>query len=357
MEIRLGLDYTAVFAVLSELVEIGLVVMNPSGEMDFASGRARSLLGCGDDLSVDGCPREVQSTLAEIVHDVRSGAVRSSQKQIRFEANGKSHDLNLEGYPIDEGDCSGVLILVRDADIMRKMAQDLRLSAQLRNTRRLYQAVVHDLRQPISAIMVHLDLLRDRLDIEEQNGAESNPALKSLTVIRNQVTDLSRTLTLMLEEIQPSERQERGFSLRDALEDVVRLIEPQAAQQEVEVSVELSKHAARMSGSRQMLKQALLNLAVNALDAMPEGGHVKVALDVSDSEAEIEIEDTGMGIPPDVLSHIFEMHYTTKAAGTGVGLFVARDVIERHGGRIEVDTETGRGTLFRVILPVSTNGS
>lgn len=231
------------------------------------------------------------------------------------------------------------------------------MSAQFRTTRRLYEAVVHDLRQPISAIMVHLDLLRDRLGPEDDDAEGANPAHRSLRVVKKQVTDLSRALTLLLEEIHPSEAEERGFSLRDVLEDVIRLVEPQAAHQEVEVNVKSSDHAARMSGSRQRVKQALLNLAVNALDAMPDGGLLDIELGVASSEAVISFRDSGVGIQPDVLSHIFEMHYTTKAAGTGVGLFVARDVIERHEGRIEVDTEPGSGTLFRVVLPVSKNGS
>lgn len=356
METHVGLDYTAVFAVLSELVESGLVVVNPTGEMDFASGRARLLLGCGDDLTIGACHKDIRSTIAEIVQDVHSRSAHSTQKNVRFEADGKARDLVLEGHKIDENACSGVLILVKDASSMQRMAQDLQMSAQFRNTRRLYQAVVHDLRQPISAIMVHLDLLRDRIAVDNRES-DDNPRVRSLQVIKNQVSDLSRTLTLLLEEIHPSGGEERGYSLRDVLEDVIRLVEPQAAQQNVNVNVVTCDHAGRMNGSRQRVKQALLNLAVNSLDAMDGGGDLDVEFNVEGGEASITFRDSGVGIEPDVLPHIFEMHYTTKTVGTGVGLYVARDVVERHGGRIEVDAEPGRNTAFTVILPVSMNGS
>lgn len=356
METELSLNYTQVFSVLSELVEIGLVVMNPSGEMDFASERARELLGCERELAVHACPKDIQTALQEIVRGVVSGAAPSVQKSASFEVGGEERDLMLEGHPIDETHCAGVLILVKDALNMRRMAQDIRMSAQFRNTRRLYHSVVHDLRQPISAVMLHIDLLRDRLPADESDG-KSHPAANSLRVIKKQVEDLSRALTLLLEEIQPSEVEERGFSLVEVLEDTMRLVAPQAAHEDVEVHLVTDNHAGRMSGSRQRIKQALLNMAVNALDAMSDGGTLKVAMKVVGNEAIVTLEDTGIGIKPEALGRIFEMHYTTKSAGTGVGLFVARDVIERHGGRIEVDTEVGRGTTFRVILPVSTNGS
>lgn len=357
METRLGIDFAAVFAVLSEQVEIGLLVINPSGEMEFASSRARTLLGCGDDLTVHACHTDVQSAIKAIVSAIRNGEVQSMQQEVRFEHNGAPGNIVLEAYAIEEDECSGVLILVKDAASMRRMAQDLRMSAQFRNTRRLYQAVVHDLRQPISAVMVHLDLLRERFGDDDDGEVESNPPLKWIGVIRNQVTDLNRALTLLLEEIEPAETEERGFSLRAVLEDVIRLIEPQAAQQKVEMHVSIDEHAARMSGSRQRIKQALLNLAVNALDAMQDGGMLRVKLTVRGGEAIISFRDVGEGIEPSVLPHIFEMHYTTKAIGTGVGLYVARDVVQRHGGSIQVDTEVGQGSHFQVRLPVSENGS
>jgi signal transduction histidine kinase len=357
METRLALDYTSVFSVLSELIEIGIVVVNPAGEMDFASGRARTLLGCPDELSLESCHPPLQTAIQEIIAGQRGRSDMSLEKEVRVDVGGQEHHLLLDAHRIEESDCSGILILVRDADNLRKMALDLQMSAQFRNTRRLYQAVVHDLKQPITAVLVHLDLLRGLLRNDDEEGEEPpSPEMKSLRVIKSQLTDLNRTLTLLLEEIQPAETEERGFSLRDVVEDVARLVEPQAAQQDVSVTVLAGEHAARMTGSRQLVKQAILNLAVNALDAMPDGGDLALALDVNDGRANIRVQDTGTGIESEVLPHIFEMHYTTKASGTGAGLYVARDVIRRHEGTIDVETVKGKGSCFRVSLAVSESG-
>lgn len=356
MEAKLALDYGSVLSVLSGLVEVGLVVVNGDGELDFASDRARTLLGCEGHLSLESCYPAARDAIRDAIHSIEPHDQDFSRRQIQFEADGVRREISLEAHPIDEDACSGYLVLVKDEDNMRKMATDLGLAAQFRNARRLYRAVVQDLKQPISAVMLHADLVRERVSPSDGNTEPSTEA-RSLGIIKSQITELNHALTLLLEEIEPADTEERGFSLRDVIDDVRRLVEPLAASQAVELDVSVSEHAARLSGNRQRVKQAILNLAVNALDAMPEGGILRIDLTVSGDQAEIVVADTGVGIPPEVVPHIFEMHFTTKETGTGVGLYVARDVIKKHGGHITLDTSGARGTTFRVALPVSENGS
>lgn len=356
MEARLSLDYASVFTVLSGLVEVGIVVLNSDGEMDFASDRARSLLGCRGRSDVDACYPATRDAIRELVETSRSGQRRSARKNVQFDLDGKQVDLHLESHPIEEDSCTGVLVLVKDAENMRKMATDLGLAAQLRNTRRLYHAVVQHLKQPISVVLLHADMIKDALPPEDA-GDDPPKGVRSVEIIRSQINELNHSLTLLLEEIAPSDTEERGFSLRDVLKDVTRLILPSASRQDVEIDLRCGEHAARLNGYRQRVKQALLNVAVNALDAMPDGGKLTLELKVSGSLAEVSIHDSGKGIDPDVIDHIFEIHYTTKDTGTGVGLYVARDVISKHGGDIQVDTVPDRGSTFRVVLPVSENGS
>lgn len=354
MEAKLGLDYGSVFSVLSGLVEVGLVVLNADRELDFANERARSLLGCGSVLDLEECFPEVRTALMDAADAVDAGTGRT--RRIRIESDGSSRAITLEAHPIEEDACTGYLVLVKDVENMRRMATDLGLAAQFRNTRRLYRAVVQNLKQPISAVMLHADLVRERLAPDDESE-EPSVEVRYLGIIKRQIRELDRALTLLAEEIEPAATEERGFSLCEVIADVQKLVEPLAAGQNVEVEVTLPDHAARMNGYRQKVKQAFLNLAVNALDAMPGGGTLHVAVHVANDEAEVSISDTGVGIEPDVVPHIFEMHFTTKDTGTGVGLYVARDVIEKHDGRLTVQSEPNKGSTFRVILPVSKNGS
>lgn len=357
MELRTAPDYASVFSVLSKLIEVGVVVLSPDGGIDFASERARELLGCEDRVHLRACHPEVAQTIGEMIASASEGGLRSMQKEIRIEDGNETHHVSLSLHPIDEEACTGYILIAKNAENMRRMAADLRLAAQFRNTRRLYHAVVEDLKQPISAIKLHAELVRDVLTPENGNGKPARE-LRSLDVIRNQIGELHRALMLLLEEIDPADTEEQAFSLWDVVDDVVRLVEPLAALQNVEVEVVDGNHAARLNGSRQRVKQAVLHLAVNALDAMPEGGILTFDLSAKDRRAVLRVTDTGAGIDEDVLPHIFELHFTTKNTGTGVGLYVAREVFRRHQGSVKVvETKVGDGTTFQVVLPVSDSPS
>jgi signal transduction histidine kinase len=136
------------------------------------------------------------------------------------------------------------------------------------------------------------------------------------------------------------------------IRDVATLLGPQAAHQGVEFDARLPGSPLWLTGHRDRLKQAFLNLATNALEAMPTGGRLSVAVESQNGSVSVAVRDTGPGIPADILGKIFNMYYTTKDGGTGIGLHVARSVVEAHGGEIEVDTGPGAGTCFHISLPV-----
>ena len=131
------------------------------------------------------------------------------------------------------------------------------------------------------------------------------------------------------------------------------LVSPQAKQQRVAVETSLPEGPVPFTGHRDRLKQALLNIAMNALEAMPSGGHLAINLENSDGQIRIALRDSGPGISPELQSQIYKMHFTTKSGGTGIGLYVARSVVESHGGDIQVETAAGGGTCFQICLPVT----
>ena len=341
----------AIIAVLSELLEIGLVIFNGSGEMEFASPRGRELLGCGSRLELSYCYPGARDAVRDVITRSSAEPGMVVRKEARFVVSETERDVSIEAYPIEGEGCRGFLLIVRDEGNVRRVAADLQLNAELRNTRRLFETVMSDLKQPISAALVHLELLKGFINVDGSD-AESG-ALRSWSAIRSQVSELNRMLTLLLEEISPATTEERGFSLRDVLQDVARLVAPQGARQNVVVELTVSSHAARLNGSRQLVKQAILNVAWNALESMPSGGTLRMELEVDDDHGTIRISDTGTGIDPDALPRIFEVDYTTKEGGArGIGLHIAREVIQKHEGEIAVHTKKGRGTEVRIRLPV-----
>ena len=141
------------------------------------------------------------------------------------------------------------------------------------------------------------------------------------------------------------------------VQEIERLLLPQARLQHVALEAYLPGTAVRIAGQRDRLKQAILNVAINALEAMSEGGELALRLEANPDQAEVLITDSGPGIPEEVRPRIFDMHFTTKTSGTGIGLYVARSIVEAHGGDISVANAPGRGSEFRLRLPALGQGS
>jgi signal transduction histidine kinase len=135
-------------------------------------------------------------------------------------------------------------------------------------------------------------------------------------------------------------------------EEILPIIETEATKHGVKVATDVPVSTPSVNGDSAMLRQAFLNLAINACQAMPQGGSLRlVAGPASRQRVEIRIEDTGIGIAPEHLSRIFDLYFTTKERGTGIGLSMVYRIIQMHDGEIEVQSTPGRGTTFRVLLP------
>lgn len=172
-----------------------------------------------------------------------------------------------------------------------------------------------------------------------------------LAVVDQELQRLRRSLDSLLNHAALPRDDLEELDARDLIHDVENLLGPQCVRQKVALKVRVPDGPVRVLGTRDALKQALINLGINALEAMPEGGTLNLSLEGVDSKATISIADSGPGIAPEIRDRIFTMHFTTKRTGTGIGLYVARVVVEANGGQIRVDTEAGRGARFQIDLP------
>jgi signal transduction histidine kinase len=260
--------------------------------------------------------------------------------------------LRLEVYPLERGARDGRLVLVRDRATIRALETDLRLASQLKGLARLYLSVVHDIRAPLAAVVTHLDLLsgtfgpgepgRDGLD-DRRRGY--------LAVAEQELQRLRRSLDHLLNHTALPRDDLEELDLRDQIVEIEHLLRPQCERQKVALSVSVPDGPVRVLGARDALKQALVNVGINALEAMPGGGTLALELANGGPNATISITDSGPGIAPEMGERIFNMHFTTKEGGTGIGLHVARAVVESSGGEIRVSSQPGRGATFRIELP------
>jgi two-component system sensor histidine kinase HydH len=261
--------------------------------------------------------------------------------------------LRVEVYRLGGDDCDEYLVLLNDPRILETLESDVRLASQLDGLARTYRTVAHELRAPLSAVMINLDLLRESLVVSDaEDDALKDRQKRYVSILGEEFARLNRSLAELLTQTTPPNEPQRPFDLVQLIRDLGTLLAPQARRQSVDLALRVPEEAVPLVGYRDRLKQALLNIAVNALEALPTGGRVVIEVEAREARARVRVTDSGAGIAPELLPRIYENDFTTKGGGSGIGLYVARALVQMHGGQIQVESEPGDGTQVTVELPL-----
>jgi signal transduction histidine kinase len=234
--------------------------------------------------------------------------------------------------------------------------QELLVAERMATVGRLSLKVAHEVRNPISAIELNAEILEDivrgQAGAEVARGPEMDEAAGLVSAIRDQV----RTLDALTEEYLTFARFPRPHfeeeSVNDLVQELADFIRPSALRQGLTLKVDTDRTVPLMEIDRGLLRQAVLNLVKNGLEALSRGGSMTIASRRVGDDVEISVSDTGGGIPEDVGSHLFEPFFTTKPQGTGLGLSITRQIVEEHGGRVGWTNRPGAGACFTILLPV-----
>jgi signal transduction histidine kinase len=177
-----------------------------------------------------------------------------------------------------------------------------------------------------------------------------------MEIISREILRLDRVVKTFLDFTRPVELKLRPVLLQQILGEIVSLASPQAAAANIRVVAApeaSSAHGVEVSVDVDLFKQAVLNVVVNAIQAMPEGGELRFEASASQDTAEIRISDTGPGIPPDLKEKIFRLYFTTKTGGSGIGLAMTFRIMQLHDGTIDFSSEPDKGTTFMIRLPLA----
>lgn len=215
---------------------------------------------------------------------------------------------------------------------------------------RLTQAVAHEIRNPLNVINLSIDHASKKYAPEDET--RRNQFTRLLSSIKDEIERLKRLVNDLLNYGRPTRLAVETIDMGKLMDETLSLVRPQADVQGVEVTVETDGKS-EVRGDRERLKSFISNLAINALQAMPTGGHLDVRIARNDGFVELKIADTGVGINQEALGKIFEPYFSTKQTGFGLGLAVTKWIIQEHRGTIDVESEVNQGTTFTVKLPAA----
>ena len=233
---------------------------------------------------------------------------------------------------------------------------------QLEILSKLTGQLAHEIKNPLSIIKINLKLvseeLNDLISTEispggtDKIGRSFTRALRKITVIRKETDRLEHILDSFLQYLDRTELQLVSVDVNELISDMIDFYTPQAYSHSVAIRQGLCNKPLVCRLDVDMLKQVVLNLFINAQQAMSEGGELMIRTDRQKEQAVIQINDTGGGISPDKLPHIFDAYYSSRPQGSGLGLPIAKKIVELHGGTIQVNSISGKGTSFIIRLPI-----
>ena len=333
--------------VLGSLQE-GVVLFTSESRVVLVSASAGRFLGRSRDQTLGRPVEEIftdATKLGRIVLDAFALHQVISQREIELE-NGRRIQIALE-FIAERGQRIGALLTMRDAESVHRLETELEVSQRMAAIGRLTSGVAHEVKNPINAIVVHLELLREKM---RNPGDDSR---RHLDIIGSEIQRLDRVLKMLVDFNRPIEPRFASFDLRRLVEDVTMLAGPDAERNGVRIESNLGAEALQVKADSDLLKHALLNVVLNGVQAMEHGGILQVVGRNNERSATIEVRDEGKGIPPEIRDKVFNLFFTTKKEGTGIGLAVSYRVLQMHSGTLSFESELGKGTVFRLTLPLA----
>jgi signal transduction histidine kinase len=254
----------------------------------------------------------------------------------------------------------GTLLTLRDIESMMQLGQELEVARRLAAIGRLTAGVGHEVKNPINAMVVHLELLRGKL--VGQQGEMIAGAQRHVEILAGEMERLDRVVQTLADFSRPMELRLREHDLRQVVGAVIELTAAEMRENGVTVIVKAPQEPVAARVDAELVRQALLNLMLNGMQAMPTGGRLWVKIHRDQQSAILEVMDEGKGIPAELLPRIFELYFTTKSKGSGIGLAMTYRILQMHGGAMEVRSNANpiaadRGTTFTLRLPLASSAA
>ncbi len=347
-EHRLG-EMRAFTDILVSSLPIGLIATDSSGVIQVCNAAAREIININEEMFSGRTAAEcLPLELARMLSGNAMAEKTERQSEIQLDLQGsKSRVLHLSSMSVLdwEGGFGGEVLLIQDFSEIKFLEKELRRNERLAALGKMAAGVAHELRNPLSSIKGLAVLLKSKF------SASTNEATTSDILVK-EVERLNRSIGELLDYAKPGKLKKEFTSLEEIINKTVSLVQVDAESYGISIRLEFSDDTPVIQVDSDKLNQVFLNLFLNSIQAMPQGGDLLVRTETEDQTIVFTIKDTGVGIDPENLGRIFDPYYTTKNDGTGLGLAMSSKIIEEHGGQIEVNSVPNEYTEVRISLPV-----
>jgi two-component system, sporulation sensor kinase E len=346
------------FETIFQSIEEGIMVVDRDGLLLYANRSAEGLAGFNYEKirgrSILRYLRDWEwEHLLEMPEAVDEGWSRMVTREIEI-SYPEHRIVAVSGRPLEAAglDVRAILVILRDITRERRDEATALASERSDAVRLLAAGVAHEIGNPLNALNIHLQLLARELGDVQPEALRGS--LKDLVAVaRTEVERLDTTITQFLRAIRPSRPVLEPENPTEVLHETLKLLKTEFENRRIAVAVDVPEQVPSVHLDRSQIKQVFFNLIKNALEAMPDGGTLRVVFSVDDACVNIAFCDSGSGIAGENMRQIFEPYHTTKKEGSGLGLMIVKRIIDDHGGEIELSSKLDEGTCFKIRLPRS----
>ncbi|MFO7811724.1 MAG: ATP-binding protein, partial [Pelovirga sp.] len=337
---------------LFENIETGLITFSSDGHVTSANGSACRILHMSRPTDnpvwqqlLNDWP-ELKSVLDNWFNNSDCGRVNSRPVYVPIERKGRKLTYRIALFPLSFRQQDGWLLTIEDLTERVNMRQQMARMDRLASLGRMSAGIAHEVRNPLTGVSLLLDELHDRLLGQQTDQLLIRRALEEIERLETLVSQMLRFSAAKAPKLHDSR-------IDEVLHDSIFLLRNQCQRQQVKIIEQIAGDLPVLLLDADRIKQVILNLLNNALDAMPNGGELSISAEQVNNNILITIADTGEGINADQLPLVFEPFFTTKGQGTGLGLSICHNIITEHGGNIQIESKLQQGTRVQIILPLT----